>query len=64
MKAIQEFAEATAVCVGGVGYLSQRESVLDYTKKKKKKKEKAENNCSSVNRHRLWKKIQLKIPKS
>lgn len=63
MKAIQEFAEATAVYVGGVGYLSQRESVLDYTKKKKKKK-KAENNCSSVNRHRLRKKNQLKIPNS
>lgn len=40
MKAIQEFAEATAVYVGGVGYLSQRESVLDYTKKKKKKERK------------------------
>lgn len=38
MKAIREFAEATAVCMGGVGYLSQRESVLEYTEKKKKKK--------------------------
>lgn len=30
MKAIQEFAEATTVCVGGVGDFSQRESGLEY----------------------------------
>lgn len=30
MKAIQEFAEATTVCVGGVGDFSLRESGLEY----------------------------------
>lgn len=60
VKAIQEFAEATAACVGGVGCLSQRESGLERSKEKKKKKEKAENNCSSVNRD--GKKIRLKNP--
>lgn len=37
MKASQEFAEATAGCVGGVGALSQRESGLEYIIKKKRK---------------------------
>lgn len=61
MKAIQEFAKATAVHVGGVGYWSQSECVLEYTKKEGGKRE---NNCSSVNKHRQWKKIQLKIQNS
>lgn len=37
MKASQEFAEATAGCVGGVGALSQRESGLEYIIKRKEK---------------------------